>query len=239
MTKFYGEKTSAAARDIYERVEGSLDPAKLINLTLGTYSTHSLLNDPKRFGFMMARHKFVGKMLADFDHVLEVGCQEGVTSLLMSQHVKRLTSVDFYKPHVEEAERLIAPFVRNVRFKGHDILDGPVPGEFDGAFSLDVLEHIDSSQEHLYMENVATSLKPDGVFIVGMPSLESQKYASKDSAAGHINCKTGADLKALCKKYFRHVFIFSMNDEVLHTGFLPMSHYILAMCVFRMSSFGD
>jgi hypothetical protein len=30
-------------------------------------------------------------------------------------------------------------------------------------------------------------------------------------------------------KFFHHVFIFSMNDEVVHTGFYPMAHYLLAL----------
>ena len=39
------------------------------------------------------------------------------------------------------------------------------------------------------------------------------------------------DLKFLMLKYFNKVFIFSMNDEVVHTGFYPMSHYYFALCV--------
>jgi len=30
--------------------------------------------------------------------------------------------------------------------------------------------------------------------------------------------------------YFANVFIFSMNDEVVHTGFGKMSHYNIALC---------
>ena len=36
-------------------------------------------------------------------------------------------------------------------------------------------------------------------------------------------------LKELLKRHFNNVYIFSMNDEVLHTGFDSMSHYILAI----------
>ncbi|MGA7480592.1 MAG: SAM-dependent methyltransferase, partial [Bradyrhizobium sp.] len=67
------------------------------------------------------------------------------------------------------------------------------------------------------------------VLIVGMPSLESQAYASPGSKAGHINCKTGPDLKSLIGEFFHSVFLFSVNDEVVHTGFHKMAHYIIAM----------
>jgi hypothetical protein len=32
-------------------------------------------------------------------------------------------------------------------------------------------------------------------------------------------------------RYFQNVFVFSMNDEVVHTGFSPMAHYLFAMGV--------
>ena len=69
-----------------------------------------------------------------------------------------------------------------------------------------------------------------GVFIAGMPSIESQKYASKGAKKGHVNCKSGNKLKEMLNKYFHNVFVFSMNDEVVHTGFYPMAHYLLGLC---------
>ncbi|WP_104743531.1 hypothetical protein, partial [Helicobacter cinaedi] len=70
-----------------------------------------------------------------------------------------------------------------------------------------------------------------GIAIFGIPSLESQVYASRMSRLEHINCKNGDELKKFCQKYFYHCFVFSMNDEVVHTGFYPMAHYLLALCV--------
>ena len=69
--------------------------------------------------------------------------------------------------------------------------------------------------------------------IIGMPSIESQVYASPGSKLGHVNCKSGPELKLLMEKYFQAVFLFSMNDEVVHTGFHKMAHYILAVCAHR------
>jgi hypothetical protein len=63
-----------------------------------------------------------------------------------------------------------------------------------------------------------------------MPSLESQTYASPQSKEGHVNCQSGDELKKNLQGYFENVFIFSMNDEVIHTGYYPMAHYLLALC---------
>ena len=63
-----------------------------------------------------------------------------------------------------------------------------------------------------------------------MPSIQSQAHASEQSRAGHVNCKDMPDLKAVLLDHFVNVSVFSMNDEVVHTGFHPMAHYLLALC---------
>jgi len=80
------------------------------------------------------------------------------------------------------------------------------------------------------LSNLRGSLNDGGVLIIGTPSLESQQYASSQSKIGHVNCKSGAELKTLVQRYFDNVFLFSMNDEVVHTGFYPMAHYLIAVC---------
>ena len=114
----------------------------------------------------------------------------------------------------------------------HNFLSGPcTSGEkYDAIYSLDVLEHIAQEKEHLFLNNLYANLKSDGVLIIGMPSKESQNYSKPASETGHINCKTGTDLKKLLEKSFTNVFLFSMNDEVVHTGYTKMAHYLFAVC---------
>ena len=94
----------------------------------------------------------------------------------------------------------------------------------------DVLEHIPSSDEDQFLRNVLVSLEPHATLIIGMPSLQSQTYASAHSKLGHVNCKDQPELKRLMQKYFHNVFAFSMNDEVVHTGYHAMAHYNLVLC---------
>jgi hypothetical protein len=108
----------------------------------------------------------------------------------------------------------------------------PAYHEFDAAYALDVLEHIPPNKERKFLRNISVSLKPDnGIFIVGTPSLESQKYASALSQAHHVNCKTEDGLRETLLKHFTTVFIFAMQDCTLHCGFGAMAHYRLALCV--------
>ena len=102
--------------------------------------------------------------------------------------------------------------------------------QFDAAFSLDVFEHIPPGLAANYAKNVVKSISSDGVFVVGCPSLESQIYASPGSKAGHVNCMNGDVMRDFFLKYFKHAFLLSMNDEVLHSGFTPMAHYNILIC---------
>ena len=199
---------------------------------LGLMTSWAWYDDPKRLAFMFARYKFVSKMLAGAKHVLELGCGDGIGARIVRQSVGAVTAVDFDGDFIRSA-RDVASDRWPVTFIVHDLLSGPVSGRFDGIYSLDVLEHIQPAQEDLFIENLLASLDPHGVVILGMPSLASQAYASAHSKIGHVNCKDQPEFKVLMLKYFHNVFMFSMNDEVVHTGSHAMSHYNLALCVAR------
>src|SRR5262249_4236197 len=112
----------------------------------------------------------------------------------------------------------------------HDIMSSPVAERFEAAYALDVLEHIAKDNEDRFLTNICQSLTFDGRLIIGTPSLESQSFASAASKAGHVNCKTGPDLRATLSRHFANVVVFSMNDEMVHTGYQKMSHYLMALC---------
>ena len=196
---------------------------------LGMMNNQVWHDDPRRVVFTLARYKFVAKMLSGKKHVLEVGCGDAFASRIVKQEVGQLTVIDFDPVFVADIEERADPFWP-ITAAVHDILERPFPGRFDGIYSLDVLEHIPPAQEDRYMANVLASLDPAGALIVGMPSLESQAYASVQSKEGHVNCKSGNAFKGFLERWFQNVFLFSMNDEVVHTGFAPMAHYLLAVC---------
>lgn len=203
-------------------------------ITLGLLKSREWIADPRRFLFSQARYKFVAKMLSGRTRALEIGAADGFNAPIILQEVKHLTLTDFDEEFIKDAQRHVQPEYQYVA-RVHNFLDGPmnVRARFDAAYALDVLEHIDYRQEKRFIRNILKSLTNDGVMIVGMPSLESQAYASEGSKAGHINCKTGPDLKRLMGNYFYSVFMFSMNDEVIHTGFHKMAHYIIAVCAHK------
>jgi 2-polyprenyl-3-methyl-5-hydroxy-6-metoxy-1,4-benzoquinol methylase len=200
-------------------------------LEIGSMTNYTWKFDPKRLTFVLSRYKFVSKLLADYESVLEVGCGDGFAARIVAQNVKNLTLSDFDPIFVKEAKKVIKDVKNIVDVLENDFVSGPISHEFHAAYLLDVIEHINDFDEENFMQNICKSLKTNGVLIIGTPSIESQEYASLESKMGHVNCKSGESLKHLASKFFEHVFIFSMNDEVVHTGFLRMANYVFALCI--------
>ncbi len=201
-------------------------------VSLGLLKSREWIEDPRRFLFSQARYKFVAKMLSGRQRLLEVGCGDAFNAPIVLQEVAHLTVTDFDPHFIDDAMSRLQPeypYEAHV----HNFVDGPLTpslGRFDATYSLDVLEHIPAADERLFLRNILRSLAPHGVMIIGMPSLESQAYASEGSKLGHVNCKTAPDLKVLLEEFFHTVFMFSMNDELVHTGYHKMAHYSLAVC---------
>jgi 2-polyprenyl-3-methyl-5-hydroxy-6-metoxy-1,4-benzoquinol methylase len=196
--------------------------------TLGLMTNQAWEDDPRHLLFTLSRYKFVAKMLSGANHVLEVGCADAFGTRIVVQEVAKLTAVDFDPVFIADVkERMSKRWAFECH--AHDMLSGPVDQAFDAAYALDVIEHIRPEDETQFVSNIVRSLGDKGVFILGTPSLQSQAHASPQSTAGHTNCKDGSTLKALLSRFFHNVFIFSMNDEVIHTGYYPMAHYLFGI----------
>ena len=179
---------------------------------MGFMASHILRSDPKHLSFTAARYKFVAKMLEGKKRVLEVGAGDGFFSAIVRQHVADLILTDLVdRPGIAFHDMVLAP-----RFDG-----------LDAGYCLDVLEHIPEDQEDAFLKNFKTSIC--GPVIVGMPSIESQVHASVYSREGHVNCKTKEGLRQTMRRTFSEVFMFAMNDEVVHTGI--MANYWIAIGV--------
>ncbi len=197
--------------------------------SLGLMINEAWQQDPRRALFVLSRYKFVSKMLSGKERVLEVGCADAFGTRIVQQEVVHVTAIDFDPIFIADVKERMSDRWPIECFV-HDILEGPVPGSFDAVYSMDVIEHIAPEKEDLFISNMIAPLGRGGVMIVGTPSLESQAHASPQSRQGHVNCKTGPQLQALLARYFNNVFVFSMNDEVVHTGYQPMAHYLIALC---------
>jgi len=224
--KDFAEGTSISSAETYLQ---SIEGAGNSEFMLGANTSRIYFEDPKLLLFTMSRYKFVSKMLSGFNRVLEIGCQEAFGSTIVAKEVGTLHCIDFYQPHIDSCVSRFKKESTNMSFQCKDIITDQELKGFDAVYALDVLEHIEKKDEDKFMQNSLNAMTTNSLMILGMPSIESQRYASDRSRIGHVNCKSGSELKEFAGRFLLNAQVFCMNDEVLHTGFYPMAQYLFAV----------
>ena len=204
---------------------------------LGPCASQCRRDDPKHNLFTLARYKFCAKMLIGKSRLLEIGCGDGYGLDLVLHEAKpeSLTAVDFDAQLIDDNRRRLG-HLDNVNFLQHNVACEPLPGRYNGAFCCDVIEHLHPDTEAAFLNNIVSVLDPHALFIVGVPNATAAQHASARSRATHINLKDAPSLRRLMSERFHNVLMFSMNDEVVHTGYHPMAHYLFALCCSKRSS---
>ncbi len=213
-----------------------------LNLTLGPNSTDRYLFDPKRFAFFLSRYKFAGKMLCRCRSIVDVGCGDGMGTLtyLSDTQAERVVGIDFDRALIDHATTVLHAALKQalpdraarISFECLDALETPVPADkFEGMSSLDVIEHVEERLENEFISRLAGRLVDRGVAVIGTPNALTRQYASAHSEIGHINNYDPDRLRHSLERHFSRVFLFSMNDEMVHTGFDKLAHYLMALCV--------
>lgn len=208
------------------------------SVTLGPHSSFQWNHSRRHLLFAAARYKFAMKMIGNLYEpnektILDLGCSDGFGTYYVSEFARSVVGVDFDEEAIEYAKGYYGFDNRegggNISYKLENFLNKKY-GEFDGIVSFDVLEHIYPENEDSYMETVLMNLKDTGTFVVGTPSLETQQYSKENVTGAHVNVYKGEDFYKMLKRYFHNVYLFTQNDEIIHTGHLRMANYLIAVC---------
>jgi 2-polyprenyl-3-methyl-5-hydroxy-6-metoxy-1,4-benzoquinol methylase len=213
---------------------------------LGNYSvtwsdhwSYNYRNDPKRLAFVLSRYKFASKMNIPIGGhkrtVLELGCGEGIGATILAESASAYTGVDLDAAAILTAKRNFSPphHDEGVLTFIYDDFMGKTFGTFQTLVSLDVVEHIYPEHERCYFETVMQNLAEGGIAIIGTPNITAAPYASEASQLGHVNLFSQKRLKETLEHYFHTVFAFGINDEMVHTGYAPMAHYLVCVACHR------
>ena len=211
-------------------VEATDEQFRTEEALLGPWTSYSLRNDPKHMAFVLARYKFCAKMLAGKESVLEVGCGDAFGTPIVAQEVKTLRCLDWEERNIVGNRRRLS-HLTNVTFDIADVSVSQPNGIYDAIFNIDVIEHLEPEFEKPFMENMVNCLQEQGIMIIGTPNESASQFATYRSDHQHINLKSATTLKELSDRYFHNTFVFSMNDEIVHTGYYPMAHYLFAVGV--------
>lgn len=196
---------------------------------LGLLTNQIWYDDPRRLTVLLARYKFVAKMLSGCGNAAEVGCGDAFATRMVLPEVPNITVYDFDSAFIDDIRA--RPDARwPLKAELHDIIAAPLPRKYDGIFSLDGLERVSFADEHAFLANLRGSLASEGILIIGTRSTEPQPYPSFPGKADRVNLKSGRELEALLRNYFTRVLMFSMNGDVIHNGSYPMADYLFAIC---------
>ncbi len=217
------------AKERWDEVKRQMEAAPL---ELSPKISSTLRNTAHGLLFILARYKFAVKMMANRKglRVLDFGCNDGLGTLMIQQDCDcaEVIGIDLDGEAVAWANKNIAN--DRLRFIEGDILKADIfPQKGDAVVSLDVIEHIPLEDESRYFEAICRNLRDDGFVVIGTPNITMQPYASPWNKIAHINNYDQRRLYEAMSRYFENVFIFGMNDEVLHTGMYPFACYIMAL----------
>jgi len=192
----------------------------------GQHLSFQFVNTPRRLLYSLSYYKFAAKLIGVEKNVIDIGCGEGLGTWVLAKECGHAVGVDFDKDAIQTA-RSNWPSSQ-VRFTDCDFMKIE-DACYDAIVAFDVIEHILPVNSPDFFNKVSNNIAHDGLFIVGTPNETSHMYANEVTRKGHINLFSGQRLEEQMREVFHHVFMFGANDEVIHTGFLPMSHYLIAV----------
>ncbi len=164
-----------------------------------TYSPFKIVE----FGEMIDRADFRGD-----ERVLDIGCGDGLQTLLFGEHVGHITGIDVNSSFIADARSYAAGFSHKANA---DFEDRPLEkigfdaDSFDLIFSVCVIEHIDNHEEVL--QECLRILKPGARIIFTVDTLETihdEALIEKHRSDHHV------------VRYFRQD---TLNDLLTEMGF--------------------
>jgi 2-polyprenyl-3-methyl-5-hydroxy-6-metoxy-1,4-benzoquinol methylase len=215
-------------QELYEKLVAQLYENNA-PVTLGPEYGDFIANNVLQLFIRLARYKFVARMVKPRDDVLEVGCGSGLGAIFLGQHARRVTGLEIKAHELAEAESINRR--SNVRFIQGDFFEYQPDFAPDVVVSLDVLEHLEPAVGEKFVALMARVLDTAGMAIIGTPSIHSYPYQGPLSKASHVKCYDQAELVALAERHFRRTLVFSMNDEMVHTGFGKLAWYYIVICL--------
>lgn len=186
---------------------------------------------PLDFFIMLARYKFAARLIKKDKCVLDAGCGHGLGTVFLSKFAKQVTGGDYDAELLKNNEKEYND-IHNVNFKRLNLLDvSSHKTIYDVVVSMDVIEHFKEEDTNRVAENYAKLTKKGGFAIIGTPNMISRPYASKRRLETHLHEFNPDEFESLLSKYFKHVFLFSMTDEVVSLSFPKLAWYLMALCV--------
>lgn len=105
------------------------------------------------------------------DTVLDVGCSQGIISILAAQKAKKVTGIDIEEHAIESAQKILCKKYKElsdkVDFFCEDFMESQLGKTFDHVVITEVLEHLESPAA--FLDKAAKHLNTEGTLILSVP----------------------------------------------------------------------
>ena len=105
-------------------------------------------------------------MIGQREHILELGCSDGIGASILAERASLYTGVDLDKPSLEISKQNLHE--SKYTFIHEDFM-GKAFGAFDAIVSLDVIEHILPEYEDIYFQTIMSNITENGICVIGTP----------------------------------------------------------------------
>jgi predicted TPR repeat methyltransferase len=153
--------------------------------------------------------------------ILDVGCGACLLSETLLKKSYNVTAIDNDRKAVEIAKK------KGIMGFTADINNWKTNKKFDCIIAADVLEHIDDDK--FVIRKIYTMLKPDGCFILNVPSYKFL-FGKHDISLGHKRRYSDSELKAKLEEsgfkieYQRHWNLLALPMTILTTKILKKDY---------------
>jgi ubiquinone/menaquinone biosynthesis C-methylase UbiE len=128
--------------------------------------------------FQVELTAFLDRFADERRDVIEVGCETGVTSLLLSDSFNK-TLLDINPAALSLARQAAERLGKHATFVEGDMFSMPFPDDsFDLVFNSGVLEHFGKKAREQALVEYARVLRDDGVMVIAFPNHHSLPYRS-------------------------------------------------------------
>jgi len=191
---------------------------------LGPQWSSRLHRDPIQLALTLAWAKFAAKMACVGRSVLELGCDEGIRSPILSEHADGYVGLDSNEAAIATAEANWNSPRRS--FVVGPLLRGP-QRTYQSVVCHDVRSICRGASYESLLRTVVTHLDSDGLCVLGLST-------SEDTAQDDIRRLSDA-----CAPAFHRVLHFGMNDGLVHTRCTPAAEQVILLGIFPQSTEQD
>ena len=183
---------------------------------------------------LFQEYKFSQKLFSD-KNVLEIGCNQGLTTIQISKFAKTVTAIDNNKTHINYAKK--EKIKKNIKYLQVDFFDKKQMsslGKFEIIYLREIFNFLEIKKKEELIEILQENLSNNGKIIVtdfyshvffrkriiNFIKLNFKKSFNDEEKAKIYHFKNNNDLKNFFLKYKMNFSIFKKDPLTEHIKFL-------------------